>query len=458
MNLDGLDSLFARIGQGGNVGWYLEDRLGSVRDMTDGAGVLKVHLDYDSWGAVTAESGPDTSFDDRYQFTRREWDSEIGLQYSRGRTYSPELHRWLQQDPLGFSAGDVNLSRYVSNAPTNHTDPTGEIIPILVGVGIALGGIGGLLYTAERYNHASDHYMSMSAEQWTPEAQAEYNSYVTNTRWIGAASQVAAVTGISMVAAPVAGFGAGYAWAAWGTAGRIGVGALGVGGLGLTGYDAYTIARDWNQMDGPERFGRIGSLVGPLAVGGLFGPRYFRAGLLAGRGNPAPTTGLTPGVPSSFSRLRQTVRFLRQEGVNNASVRRSMIRAGFEGSIGSDTPVTLARFRHLFPETMQAGKRFSGRLGDIGTRVATINEALGMERAGLNVRFEFGVSSPSGRAWVDLVGLHPTSNLPVRAIQFIRALPRLGGIWSFDSRERLNARIIQEALGPQFPEFIITGP
>src|SRR5439155_16583030 len=33
--------------------------------------------------------------------------------------------RWTSQDPLGFSAGDDNLYRYVSNNPTNATDPFG---------------------------------------------------------------------------------------------------------------------------------------------------------------------------------------------------------------------------------------------------------------------------------------------------------------------------------------------
>ena len=32
----------------------------------------------------------------------------------------------LLDDPLGFDAGDSNLYRYVNNAPTNHTDPSGE--------------------------------------------------------------------------------------------------------------------------------------------------------------------------------------------------------------------------------------------------------------------------------------------------------------------------------------------
>ena len=39
--------------------------------------------------------------------------------------YDPTLGRWLSQDPLGFSAGDADLYRFVGNDPTGWTDPTG---------------------------------------------------------------------------------------------------------------------------------------------------------------------------------------------------------------------------------------------------------------------------------------------------------------------------------------------
>lgn len=58
-------------------------------------------------------------------YTGREFDSETGLQYNRGRYYDATTGRWISQDPLGFSAGDSNLYRYVANSPTNGTDPSG---------------------------------------------------------------------------------------------------------------------------------------------------------------------------------------------------------------------------------------------------------------------------------------------------------------------------------------------
>src|SRR6185437_2738121 len=39
--------------------------------------------------------------------------------------YDPSIGRWLEEDPVGFEAGDVDLYRYVFNAPTYLIDPSG---------------------------------------------------------------------------------------------------------------------------------------------------------------------------------------------------------------------------------------------------------------------------------------------------------------------------------------------
>jgi hypothetical protein len=39
--------------------------------------------------------------------------------------YDPTIGRWLEEDPIGFAGGDLNLDRYVGNDPTNATDPSG---------------------------------------------------------------------------------------------------------------------------------------------------------------------------------------------------------------------------------------------------------------------------------------------------------------------------------------------
>ncbi|HBH02991.1 MAG TPA: hypothetical protein DDZ42_13905, partial [Candidatus Rokubacteria bacterium] len=45
--------------------------------------------------------------------------------YYRARYHSSRLGRFIAQDPLGFSAGSVNLYTYVGNSPVNSRDPLG---------------------------------------------------------------------------------------------------------------------------------------------------------------------------------------------------------------------------------------------------------------------------------------------------------------------------------------------
>jgi RHS repeat-associated protein len=52
-------------------------------------------------------------------------DAESDLMYYRARYYDPAVGRFVSEDPLGFAAGDVNVSRYVGNGATNATDPSG---------------------------------------------------------------------------------------------------------------------------------------------------------------------------------------------------------------------------------------------------------------------------------------------------------------------------------------------
>ena len=61
----------------------------------------------------------------RYLYTGQEYDADVGLYYYNARWYDPKIGRFLSEDPLGFAAGDLNLSRYVNNGPTNAIDPSG---------------------------------------------------------------------------------------------------------------------------------------------------------------------------------------------------------------------------------------------------------------------------------------------------------------------------------------------
>jgi RHS repeat-associated protein len=53
-------------------------------------------------------------------------DTSVNLYDNRARMYSPTLMRFLQNDPLGYGAGDANTYRYEGNGPTGGSDPSGE--------------------------------------------------------------------------------------------------------------------------------------------------------------------------------------------------------------------------------------------------------------------------------------------------------------------------------------------
>jgi RHS repeat-associated protein len=118
-----IDQLFAKYASS-TATWYLTDKLGSVRQLANTAGTVLDTLTYDSYGNILTESSPASG--DRFKFTAREWDSEIGLQFNRARYYAPTDGRWISEDPLGFRAGDANAYRYVHNRPLSVSDPTGE--------------------------------------------------------------------------------------------------------------------------------------------------------------------------------------------------------------------------------------------------------------------------------------------------------------------------------------------
>jgi RHS repeat-associated protein len=56
--------------------------------------------------------------------TARLFDFETGLYYYRARYYNPYIGRFLQTDPVGYSAG-MNLYRYCVNNPLSYVDPSG---------------------------------------------------------------------------------------------------------------------------------------------------------------------------------------------------------------------------------------------------------------------------------------------------------------------------------------------
>jgi RHS repeat-associated protein len=153
----GDDQILARTSSGGATGWYLADRLGSVRDVVNSSATVLFHTGYDSFGNQVNQSG---TGGDRFLFTAQQYDSFVALYYSAVPYYSPAVGRLVSRNPDGFAAGDPNLYRYGGNAPTSTaasssayksfwsdywhylTHPGDQDTDIQIGQGIALGTAG----------------------------------------------------------------------------------------------------------------------------------------------------------------------------------------------------------------------------------------------------------------------------------------------------------------------------
>jgi RHS repeat-associated protein len=104
----------------------LPDHESSIRDLAFvTAGALAKHINFDSFGRILPGGSNPGGVDELHGFTGRQFDPETGLQYNRARYYSPDLGRFISQDPAGFAAGDANLYRYVGNSPLMLIDPSG---------------------------------------------------------------------------------------------------------------------------------------------------------------------------------------------------------------------------------------------------------------------------------------------------------------------------------------------
>ena len=114
------------------------DRQGSVLAVVDPiTGTVAAEYDYDAFGQIT-QTG---TLSQPFGFTGREFDAESGLYYYRARYYDPALGQFIQSDPIGFAAGDLNIYAYVGNDPFNWTDPTGLTVNAVGYLGNTSGSV-----------------------------------------------------------------------------------------------------------------------------------------------------------------------------------------------------------------------------------------------------------------------------------------------------------------------------
>jgi RHS repeat-associated protein len=100
--------------------FFLADHHGSTVAMVNASGnQVEGPYVYDTYGNGAPTTGTP------YKYVGMRLDPETGLYFDRARYYSSALGRYMQVDPVGYTA-DLNLYTFVGNDPGDRTDPSGN--------------------------------------------------------------------------------------------------------------------------------------------------------------------------------------------------------------------------------------------------------------------------------------------------------------------------------------------
>jgi RHS repeat-associated protein len=114
----------------GNSTWtpsfYNYDGFGSVRQLTNSAGVVTDEYEYDAFGNSFTKVGTTPN---NYLYRGEQYDADLGLYYLRARYYNPSTGRFLSRDPEdGHNWDPRSLHKYLyaNGDPVDLKDPTGR--------------------------------------------------------------------------------------------------------------------------------------------------------------------------------------------------------------------------------------------------------------------------------------------------------------------------------------------
>jgi len=108
--------------------FYGYDGGGSVRQLTNSAGVVTDEYEYDAFGNSFTKSGTTPN---NYLYRGEQYDSDLGLYYLRARYYNPATGRFMSRDPeegKPIIPATLHKYLYVGGDPVNWVDPRGRLL------------------------------------------------------------------------------------------------------------------------------------------------------------------------------------------------------------------------------------------------------------------------------------------------------------------------------------------
>lgn len=107
-----------------------------------------------SFGGDVPNENPLSSGNVRFvynlRFPGQYYDAETGLFYNYHRDYNPRIGRYIESDPIGLNGG-LNTYVYADGNPVSLTDPSGEIIPLIIFGALGGGIVGDVVYIGNQY-------------------------------------------------------------------------------------------------------------------------------------------------------------------------------------------------------------------------------------------------------------------------------------------------------------------
>lgn len=127
--------LESRTSDNGEAHYYDFNSIGSAVGLTGITGNYVNRYHYLPFGSNILET---ESIPNPFEYVGQ-WgviEESNGLSFMRARFYDSLTGQFTSADPLGLASGDTNFYRYAVNDPINHNDPSGEILPVLIAIGI----------------------------------------------------------------------------------------------------------------------------------------------------------------------------------------------------------------------------------------------------------------------------------------------------------------------------------